>query len=142
MTIFTGLSVGAKRLADGSCNRERWGYWCWGDCVWYRHRRRGADGTASVNVFRQHKINPLIGSAGIVTVPIGGAGLQQSGAGSMRRTSCRLYAMGPNVAGVIGSAIAAGVMLRGSTRAGDVIADGVHMSLSHFHQIFLKKVKV
>ncbi|OSH84329.1 sodium ion-translocating decarboxylase subunit beta, partial [Klebsiella pneumoniae] len=62
--------------------------------------------------FSRHKINPLIGSAGVSAVPMAARGSDKGGREAAGQNFLLMHAMGPNVAGVIGSAIAAGVMLK------------------------------
>uniref|UniRef100_UPI003BAC2A7B sodium ion-translocating decarboxylase subunit beta n=1 Tax=Phytobacter massiliensis TaxID=1485952 RepID=UPI003BAC2A7B len=65
-----------------------------------------------MNVFSKHKINPLIGSAGVSAVPMAARVSNKVGLEADPQNFLLMHAMGPNVAGVIGSAIAAGVMLK------------------------------
>ncbi|PCR43162.1 oxaloacetate decarboxylase subunit beta, partial [Klebsiella pneumoniae] len=65
-----------------------------------------------MNVFSWHKINPLIGSAGVSAVPMAARVSNKVGLEADGQNFLLMHAMGPNVAGVIGSAIAAGVMLK------------------------------
>ncbi|WP_419144710.1 sodium ion-translocating decarboxylase subunit beta [Klebsiella pneumoniae] len=65
-----------------------------------------------MNVFSRHKINPLIGSAGVSAVPMAARVSNKVGLEADGQNFLLMHAMGPNVAGVIGSAIAAGVMLK------------------------------
>ena len=62
-------------------------------------------------VISGHKINPLIGSAGVSAVPMAARVSQKVGAQTNPSNFLLMHAMGPNVAGVIGSAVAAGVLL-------------------------------
>ena len=64
------------------------------------------------NLCSKHKINPLIGSAGVSAVPMAARVSNKVGLESDAQNFLLMHAMGPNVAGVIGSAIAAGVMLK------------------------------
>ena len=65
-----------------------------------------------VNKFSKNKINPLIGSAGVSAVPMAARVSNKVGLEADNQNFLLMHAMGPNVAGVIGSAIAAGVMLK------------------------------
>ena len=65
-----------------------------------------------MNVFSRHKINPLIGSAGVSAVPMAARVSNKVGLDADGQNFLLMHARGPNVAGVIGSAIAAGVMLK------------------------------
>ena len=78
-----------------------------------------AVGTASgvlmaklMNLFGTNKINPLIGSAGVSAVPMAARVSNKVGLDNNPQNFLLMHAMGPNVAGVIGSAIAAGVMIK------------------------------
>ena len=64
-----------------------------------------------MNLFLKEKINPLIGSAGVSAVPMAARVSQKEGQKANPGNFLLMHAMGPNVAGVIGSAIAAGVLL-------------------------------
>ena len=64
-----------------------------------------------MNLFLKKKINPLIGSAGVSAVPMAARVSQKVGQADNPANFLLMHAMGPNVAGVIGSAVAASVML-------------------------------
>ena len=64
-----------------------------------------------MNLFLKNKINPLIGSAGVSAVPMAARVSQVVGQKENPKNFLLMHAMGPNVAGVIGSAIAAGVLM-------------------------------
>jgi len=64
-----------------------------------------------MNKFSKHKINPLIGSAGVSAVPMAARVSNKIGMEAKPGNMLLMHAMGPNVAGVIGSAVAAGVLL-------------------------------
>ena len=64
-----------------------------------------------MNLFSKDKINPLIGSAGVSAVPMAARVSNKVGLESNPQNFLLMHAMGPNVAGVIGSAVAAGVLL-------------------------------
>lgn len=65
-----------------------------------------------LNRFSKHPINPLIGAAGVSAVPMAARVANKVGLEADSQNFLLMHAMGPNVAGVIGSAIAAGVMLK------------------------------
>ena len=65
-----------------------------------------------MNIFSKNKINPLIGSAGVSAVPMAARVSNRVGLESDSHNFLLMHAMGPNVAGVIGSAIAAGIMIQ------------------------------
>ena len=64
-----------------------------------------------INIFSKEKINPLIGSAGVSAVPMAARVSQKVGQSENPANFLLMHAMGPNVAGVIGSAVAAGILL-------------------------------
>ena len=64
-----------------------------------------------MNLFSKNKMNPLIGSAGVSAVPMAARVSQKVGQEEVPDNYLLMHAMGPNVAGVIGSAVAAGVLL-------------------------------
>ena len=64
-----------------------------------------------MNLFLKEKINPLIGSAGVSAVPMAARVSNKLGLEANPQNFLLMHAMGPNVAGVIGSAVAAGVLL-------------------------------
>ena len=65
-----------------------------------------------MNLFSKNKIKPLIGSAGVSAVPMAARVSNKVGLESNPHNFLLMHAMGPNVAGVIGSAIAAGIMIQ------------------------------
>jgi oxaloacetate decarboxylase beta subunit len=65
-----------------------------------------------MNIFSKNKVNPLIGSAGVSAVPMAARVSNKVGLESDPHNFLLMHAMGPNVAGVIGSAIAAGIMIQ------------------------------
>ena len=64
-----------------------------------------------MNVFSETKTNPLIGSAGVSAVPMAARVYQEMGSKEDPQNVLLMHAMGPNVAGVVGSAVAAGMLL-------------------------------
>ena len=64
-----------------------------------------------MNIFSKEKINPLIGSAGVSAVPMAARVSQKVGQAENPSNFLLMHAMGPNVSGVIGSAVAAGILL-------------------------------
>ncbi|EBS7673145.1 sodium ion-translocating decarboxylase subunit beta, partial [Salmonella enterica] len=108
VTIFLGLSVGAKLVADKFLQPQTLGILLLGVIAF-------GIGTAAgvlMNLCSKNKINPLIGSAGVSAVPMAARVSNKVGLESDAQNFLLMHAMGPNVAGVIGSAIAAGVMLK------------------------------
>ena len=79
------------------------------------------------------KVNPLIGSAGVSAVPMAARVSQKVGAEEDKQNFLLMHAMGPNVAGVIGSAVAAGVFV---SLFGDPVAGAdPHAAVESLHQI-------
>ncbi|HBR7548223.1 TPA: oxalacetate decarboxylase subunit beta [Klebsiella pneumoniae] len=112
VTIFLGLSVGAKLVADKFLQPQTLGILVLGVIAFCVGTAAGVLMAKLMNVFSRHKINPLIGSAGVSAVPMAARVSNKVGLEADGQNFLLMHAMGPNVAGVIGSAIAAGVMLR------------------------------
>lgn len=111
VTIFIGVTVGATSSAEAFLNLGTLKILALGLCAF-------AVGTASGVLFGKlmcklsgGKVNPLIGSAGVSAVPMAARVSQKVGREENANNYLLMHAMGPNVAGVIGSAIAAGVFL-------------------------------
>jgi oxaloacetate decarboxylase beta subunit len=111
VTIFLGLGVGSKMSADKFLNAETLGILGLGAVAFCIGTACGVLLAKLMNKFSQQKINPLIGSAGVSAVPMAARVSNKVGLESNPQNHLLMHAMGPNVAGVIGSAIAAGVML-------------------------------
>ncbi|HCA9585940.1 TPA: sodium ion-translocating decarboxylase subunit beta, partial [Klebsiella pneumoniae] len=112
VTIFLGLSVGAKLVADKFLLPQTLGILVLGVIAFCVGTAAGVLMAKLMNVFSRHKINPLIGSAGVSAVPMAARVSNKVGLEADGQNFLLMHAMGPNVAGVIGSAIAAGVMLK------------------------------
>ncbi|EOV3781223.1 oxaloacetate decarboxylase subunit beta [Klebsiella pneumoniae] len=112
VTIFLGLSVGAKLVADKFLQPQTLGILVLGVIAFCVGTAAGVLMAKLMNVFSRHKINPLIGSAGVSAVPMAARVSNKVGLEADGQNFLLMHAMGPNVAGVIGSAIAAGVMLK------------------------------
>ncbi|PJG85515.1 sodium ion-translocating decarboxylase subunit beta [Conservatibacter flavescens] len=112
VTIFLGLSVGAKLVADKFLQPQTLGILVLGVIAFGIGTASGVLMAKLMNKFSQHKINPLIGSAGVSAVPMAARVSNKLGLEADSQNFLLMHAMGPNVAGVIGSAIAAGVMLK------------------------------
>jgi sodium ion-translocating decarboxylase beta subunit len=111
VTIFLGLAVGSKLSAEQFLVPSTLGILLLGMVAF-------AIGTASgvlmgkfLNRISKHPINPLIGAAGVSAVPMAARVANKVGLDANPQNILLMHAMGPNVAGVIGSAIAAGVMI-------------------------------
>ncbi|MDI5212545.1 sodium ion-translocating decarboxylase subunit beta, partial [Salmonella enterica subsp. enterica serovar Montevideo] len=112
VTIFLGLSVGAKLVADKFLQPQTLGILVLGVIAFGIGTAAGVLMAKLLNLCSKNKINPLIGSAGVSAVPMAARVSNKVGLESDAQNFLLMHAMGPNVAGVIGSAIAAGVMLK------------------------------
>jgi oxaloacetate decarboxylase beta subunit len=112
VTIFLGLSVGSKLSADQFLRPETLGILVLGAMAFSFGTASGVLMAKLMNVISPaNKINPLIGAAGVSAVPMSARVANKVGQESNPHNFLLMHAMGPNVAGVIGSAVAAGVLL-------------------------------
>lgn len=111
VTIFLGLGVGSKMHAEQFLNWETLGILMLGVVAFSIGTASGVLLAKLMNKFSTIAINPLIGSAGVSAVPMAARVSNQVGLEYNKNNYLLMHAMGPNVAGVIGSAIAAGVMI-------------------------------
>src|SRR5690554_3532345 len=111
VTIALGLAVGSKLSADSFLQLKTLGILVLGMVAFCMGTVGGVLMAKLMNVFSQHKINPLIGSAGVSAVPMAARVSNRVGLESNPHNFLLMHAMGPNVAGVIGSAVAAGILL-------------------------------
>lgn len=111
VTIFLGLGVGSKMSAEKFLNFETLGILALGAVAFCIGTAAGVLMAKLMNVFSKHKVNPLIGAAGVSAVPMAARVANKVGLESNPQNFLLMHAMGPNVAGVIGSAVAAGVMI-------------------------------
>jgi sodium ion-translocating decarboxylase beta subunit len=112
VTIFLGLSVGSKLAADKFLSPETLGILILGMIAFAIGTAAGVLVAKLVNVFSKTKINPLIGAAGVSAVPMAARVVNKVGLEYNSQNHLLMHAMGPNIAGVIGSAVAAGVMIK------------------------------
>ncbi len=112
VTIFLGLAVGSKLMADKFLQPETLGILLLGMVAFAIGTACGVIMAKTMNLFSKNKINPLIGSAGVSAVPMAARVSNKVGLESNPHNFLLMHAMGPNVAGVIGSAIAAGIMIQ------------------------------
>ena len=112
VTIFLGLAVGSKLMADKFLQPETLGILLLGMVAFAIGTACGVIMAKTMNLFSKNKINPLIGSAGVSAVPMAARVSNKVGLESNPHNFLLMHAMGPNVAGVIGSAIAAGIMVQ------------------------------
>ena len=111
VTIFLGISVGATTQADKIINTSFAGVMLLGVIAFSLGTISGILFGKIMYVATKGKVNPLIGSAGVSAVPMAARISQKVGAETDPTNFLLMHAMGPNVAGVIGSAVAAGVLL-------------------------------
>ena len=111
VVIFLGLTVGATATADSFLNTQTLSILALGVIAFGLGTAGGVLLAKVMNLFLKEKINPLIGSAGVSAVPMAARVSQVVGQKENPSNFLLMHAMGPNVAGVIGSAVAAGVFL-------------------------------
>ncbi len=111
VTIFLGISVGATATAETFLNLNTIKIIAMGVVAFGVATAAGVLFAKFMNLFTKDKINPLIGSAGVSAVPMAARVSQVVGQKENPANFLLMHAMGPNVAGVIGSAVAAGVFL-------------------------------
>jgi oxaloacetate decarboxylase beta subunit len=113
VVIFLGITVGATATAESFLNLKTIGILVLGIVAFSMGTSGGLLLAKLMNVFLPEgkKINPLIGSAGVSAVPMAARVSQSEGLKASPRNYLLMHAMGPNVAGVIGSAVAAGILL-------------------------------
>ena len=111
VTIFLGVTVGATATSLTFLNLKTLGILVLGIVAFSFGTAGGVLLAKFMNLFLKNKINPLIGSAGVSAVPMAARVSQVEGQKENPGNFLLMHAMGPNVAGVIGSAIAAGVMI-------------------------------
>ena len=111
VTIFLGLGVGSKLQADKFLVPETLGIMVIGLVAFGVGTAAGVLMGKLMNAFSKEPINPLIGAAGVSAVPMAARVVSKVGSEEKPGNILLMHAMGPNVAGVIGSAVAAGVLL-------------------------------
>ena len=111
VTIFLGIAVGSKLSADQFLSLQTVGILVLGAVAFSIGTATGVIFAKIMNLFSKEKINPLIGAAGVSAVPMAARVVNKVGLESDPQNFLLMHAMGPNVAGVIGSAVAAGVLL-------------------------------
>ncbi len=113
VVIFLGLTVGATATAEAFLNFRTLGILLLGVIAFAMGTAGGVLLAKVMNLFAKegNKINPLIGSAGVSAVPMAARVSQTEGQKENPGNYLLMHAMGPNVAGVVGSAVAAGILL-------------------------------
>lgn len=110
-TIFLGLGVGSKLSAQAFLNVETLGILALGAVAFSIGTASGVLMAKLMNKLSKTPINPLIGAAGVSAVPMAARVANKVGLESNPHNFLLMHAMGPNVAGVLGSAVAAGILL-------------------------------
>lgn len=111
VTIFLGLAVGSKLSADKFLQLETLGILVLGAVAFAIGTATGVLMAKLMSKLSGGKINPLIGAAGVSAVPMAARVVNKVGLEANQQNFLLMHAMGPNVAGVLGSAVAAGVLL-------------------------------
>ncbi|MDP2730898.1 MAG: sodium ion-translocating decarboxylase subunit beta [Dehalococcoidales bacterium] len=111
LTILLGLSVGAFMSAENFLKPESLVVFALGIIAFAASTAFGVILAKVMNLFLKEKINPMIGGAGVSAVPMSARVIQRMGQQANPRSFLLMHAMGPNIAGVIGTAVAAGVFL-------------------------------
>jgi oxaloacetate decarboxylase beta subunit len=111
VTIFLGISVGATMKAESFLRPEVIFVFFLGLVAFMVSTGSGILIAKLMNLFTQDKINPLLGAAGVSAVPMAARVVHKVGAEADRQNYLLMYAMGPNIAGVLGTLIAAGIFL-------------------------------
>lgn len=111
VTIFLGLAVGAQLSAETFLTAQTLGILLLGATAFVLGTASGVLMAKLMNLFSTVKINPLIGAAGVSAVPMAARVVNKEGLAADPQNFLLMHAMGPNVAGVLGSAVAAGVLL-------------------------------
>lgn len=113
VTILIGLTVGASTQATTFLQVKSLGIFFLGACSFFIATAGGVLFVKVMNLFlsEQNKINPLIGNSGVSAVPAAARVSHDIGLKYDKSNYLLMHAMGPNVAGVIGSAVAAGILL-------------------------------
>lgn len=110
VTIMLGLAVGSKLACEKFLSAETLGILLLGLCAFSVGTAAGLLMARFMNLFLKEKINPLIGSAGVSAVPMAARVSNKVGLEYDKTNFLLMHAMGPNVSGVIGSAVVAGVL--------------------------------
>ncbi|MDD3153418.1 MAG: sodium ion-translocating decarboxylase subunit beta [Victivallaceae bacterium] len=111
VTIFLGLAVGSKLSAEQFLSLQTVGILVLGAVAFSIGTAGGVIFAKIMNLFSKEPINPLIGAAGVSAVPMAARVVNKVGLETDKQNFLLMHAMGPNVAGVIGSAVAAGILL-------------------------------
>lgn len=111
VTIFLGISVGATMPAQVFLSPKVLAVFALGSVAFATATATGIFVAKIMNLFLKEKINPLIGAAGVSAVPMAARVAHKVGSEADKKNYLLMHAMGPNVAGVIGTAVAAGMFI-------------------------------
>lgn len=111
VTIFLGLAVGAQLTASAFLTTQTLGILLLGAVAFTIGTAAGVLMAKLMNLVSKQAINPLIGAAGVSAVPMAARVVNKEGLKADQHNFLLMHAMGPNVAGVLGSAVAAGILL-------------------------------
>ena len=111
VTIFLGIGVGSTMTAETFLNPKTLGVFAMGIVAFAFAAAGGVIIAHIMNLFCKEKVNPLIGAAGVSAVPMAARVIQNMGMQANPQNYLLMHAMGPNVAGVIGTAVAAGAFI-------------------------------
>ncbi len=111
VTIFLGISVGATMSAESFLRKEVIFIFSLGLFAFVMATATGILLAKAMNLVSANKINPLVGAAGVSAVPMAARVVHKVGAAADKKNYLLMFAMGPNIAGVIGTVIAAGIFL-------------------------------
>lgn len=111
VTILLGVSVGATATGSNFLTLQTIQIFALGICAFALSTAGGVLGGKVMCLLTHGKVNPMIGAAGVSAVPMAARVVQKEGQRVDPENFLLMHAMGPNVAGVIGSAIAAGILL-------------------------------
>ena len=111
MTIFLTLSIGGTMAAENCLQVKTLLILVLGVISFASAAAAGVILAKIMNLFLKEKINPMIGAAGVSAVPMSARVVQVMGQKENKRNFLLMHAMGPNVAGAIGAAIAGGVFI-------------------------------
>ena len=112
VTIFLGLGVGSKLSAEAFLNTQTLGILMLGMVAFAIGTASGVLMAKGMNILSKTPINPIIGAAGVSAVPMAARVANKVGLEANSSNYLLMHAMGPNVAGVIGSAVAAGILIQ------------------------------
>ena len=112
VTIFLGLGVGSKLSAEAFLNTQTLGILMLGMVAFAIGTASGVLMAKGMNLLSKTPINPIIGAAGVSAVPMAARVANKVGLEANSSNYLLMHAMGPNMAGVIGSAVAAGILIQ------------------------------